>query len=84
MLKFRRCPHCGYDLRLLPADPADSATVCPECGCAWLIDDATLSQHLAGTTTFTEHTKTRKIILVAIATLLAVLALIGGIVAMRM
>jgi len=37
MLKFRRCPHCGYDLRLLLADPADGATVCPECGCAWLL-----------------------------------------------
>ena len=33
MLKHLRCPHCGYDLRLLPVDPADSATVCPECGC---------------------------------------------------
>ena len=35
MLKHRRCPHCGYDLRLLPIDPEDGATVCPECGCAW-------------------------------------------------
>ena len=35
MLENLRCPHCGYDLRLLPADPADGATVCPECGCAW-------------------------------------------------
>lgn len=35
MLQHRRCPHCGYDLRLLPTDPADGATVCPECGCAW-------------------------------------------------
>lgn len=35
MLEHLRCPHCGYDLRLLPADPADGATVCPECGCAW-------------------------------------------------
>ena len=40
MLKHRRCPHCGYDLRFLPPDPADRATVCPECGCAWLLDDA--------------------------------------------
>lgn len=37
MLKHRRCPHCGYDLRMLPVDPADDATVCPECGCAWLL-----------------------------------------------
>ncbi|MHC5008168.1 MAG: TFIIB-type zinc ribbon-containing protein [Planctomycetota bacterium] len=35
MLKHFRCPHCGYDLRGLPADPEDGATVCPECGCAW-------------------------------------------------
>jgi hypothetical protein len=40
MLEHRRCPKCGYDLRLLPADPADGATVCPECGCAWRIDTA--------------------------------------------
>lgn len=37
MLRRRRCPHCGYDLRLLPVDEADRATVCPECGCAWLL-----------------------------------------------
>jgi hypothetical protein len=35
MLAHCRCPHCGYDLRLLPTDPTDGATVCPECGCAW-------------------------------------------------
>ena len=35
MLKHGRCPHCGYDLRNLPADETDGATVCPECGCAW-------------------------------------------------
>jgi len=38
MLKYSRCPHCGYDLRLLPTDPADGATVCPECGCAWQLE----------------------------------------------
>ena len=38
MLKYLRCPHCGYDLRLLPTEPADYATVCPECGCAWKLD----------------------------------------------
>ncbi len=41
MLKYRRCPHCGYDLRMLPIDPSDGATVCPECGCAWrLVEEA--------------------------------------------
>ena len=39
MLQHRRCPHCGYDLRLLPVDPADGATVCPECGCAWRLNE---------------------------------------------
>ncbi len=28
----------GYDLRMLPSDPADRATVCPECGHAWKLD----------------------------------------------
>jgi hypothetical protein len=40
MLKHLRCPHCGYDLRSLPTDPADGLTVCPECGCAWRLDSA--------------------------------------------
>jgi hypothetical protein len=35
MLEHLRCPHCGYDLRMLPVDASDGATVCPECGCAW-------------------------------------------------
>jgi hypothetical protein len=35
MLEHRRCPHCGYDLHGLSVDPADGATLCPECGCAW-------------------------------------------------
>jgi hypothetical protein len=39
MLRHLRCPHCGYNLRLLPPDSADGATVCPECGCAWKLDD---------------------------------------------
>jgi hypothetical protein len=39
MLKYRRCLHCGYDLRLLPVDAVDGATVCPECGCAWRLAD---------------------------------------------
>ena len=40
MLKYLRCPHCGYDLRLLPTDPQDGTTVCPECGCAWSLDES--------------------------------------------
>lgn len=38
MLKHLRCPHCGYDIRGLPTDPMDGATVCPECGHAWNLD----------------------------------------------
>ncbi|MCK4873561.1 MAG: hypothetical protein KAS72_12620 [Phycisphaerales bacterium] len=41
MLKHLRCPHCGYDLQGLPADPRDSTTVCPECGCAWRLTEDT-------------------------------------------
>lgn len=40
MLEHLRCPHCGYDIRGLPSDPADGATVCPECGCAWRLENA--------------------------------------------
>jgi len=32
LLKYPRCPHCGYDIRVLPADAAHGATACPECG----------------------------------------------------
>jgi len=39
LLKHLICPHCGYSLRGLPVDPNDGATVCPECGCAWKLDD---------------------------------------------
>ncbi len=39
LLKHRLCPHCGYDLRDLPVDPDDGATICPECGCAWRLSE---------------------------------------------
>jgi hypothetical protein len=39
MLKHGRCPHCGYNLRHLPVEAADGATVCPECGCAWKLGE---------------------------------------------
>ncbi len=44
MLRHLRCPHCGYDIRGLPIDSSDGATVCPECGCAWKLD-ATEVEH---------------------------------------
>jgi len=37
MLEHQHCPHCGYDLRGLPVDSDDGATICPECGCAWML-----------------------------------------------
>ena len=43
MLRHRHCPHCGYDIRGLPADEPDGATVCPECGCAWMLDEPRLA-----------------------------------------
>lgn len=39
LLRHLRCSHCGYDIRGLPTDPEDGATVCPECGCAWRLDE---------------------------------------------
>jgi hypothetical protein len=44
MLKHRVCPHCGYGLSGVPADPTDAATICPECACAW---DLAATQDLA-------------------------------------
>lgn len=49
MLKHIRCPHCGYDLRMLQADPGDGATVCPECGCAWQLDETAESSVTSST-----------------------------------
>ena len=39
MLSHLRCPHCGYDIRGLAPAPEDCATVCPACGCAWILGD---------------------------------------------
>jgi hypothetical protein len=47
MLKHRRCPHCGYNLRGLPPCPEDNATVCPECGCAWRLDEPAVAGYSA-------------------------------------
>lgn len=37
LARWRRCAHCGYDLAGLAANPTDGATVCPECGAAWML-----------------------------------------------
>lgn len=39
MLRHRRCPHCGYGLDGLPVCADDGATVCPECACAWTLEE---------------------------------------------
>ncbi len=44
MLKHLRCPHCGYDIRGLPTDPGDGATICPECGSAWMPENSGAAQ----------------------------------------
>ena len=80
MLKYSLCPHCGYDLRLLPASPNDGATTCPECGCAWLIDDTEL---VSATGALTAGTQTQKKWLIIIALLLGLLAL-AGLLALKM
>ena len=50
MLAHRHCPHCGYDLRGLPADERDGATVCPECGCGWRVSDEATERRSDGAT----------------------------------
>ena len=47
LLRNRRCPHCGYHVCGLPVAPEDGATVCPECGCAWLLEDDAIAAGLA-------------------------------------
>lgn len=47
MLRHLRCPHCGYDLRLLPRDTTDRCTICPECGCAWSLNRGNTLVHEA-------------------------------------
>lgn len=47
LLKHRRCPQCGYSLIGLPVDPADGATVCPECAAAWRLDDPLIERRCA-------------------------------------
>lgn len=72
MLEHRRCPHCGYSLNGLPSDPADGATVCPECGCAWLLGSGEATDSGPATSA-----PAPKMILLFLALGLAVLASFG-------
>jgi hypothetical protein len=75
LLGHRRCPHCGYDLRGLPTDPSDNATICPECGCAWLIDDDRLTRVLASRAAFGRSSAWLIVIGLAVAALLFLMLL---------
>lgn len=77
VLQHRRCPHCGYDLRLLPSESQNGTTVCPECGCAWTMDAAVLAERLAATATPEASTDRQKKALVVIGLLLGAVALVG-------
>ena len=75
MLKHRRCPHCGYDIRGLPVVSEDRATICPECGCAWRLDDDEIAGRLAAASA--ELSARHKWLIAAIAVLLVALSLAG-------
>ena len=76
LLSHRRCPHCGYDLRHLPTDPSDDATVCPECGCAWAIDDDGLMRVLANQAAFGRRSAWLLVTGLAVAALLFLMLLL--------
>ncbi len=40
LLRQRRCPRCGYDLRELPVSDPDGCIICPECGGAWRLPES--------------------------------------------
>jgi hypothetical protein len=82
MLKCRRCPHCGYDLRRLPVDPTDEATVCPECGCAWRLDHPEIDHGLMAGTAREDRRRTTAV-LVGVALLLVLAAGFGVLLLLR-
>jgi len=84
MLKYRRCPHCGYNLRGLPVAPEDGATVCPECGSAWLLDDAALAERLTATASSSGPTAQASTLLLVSLLVLSALALGGAVLFMTM
>ena len=79
MLKHRRCPHCGYDLRGTPADPSDGARVCSECGCAWMLDDPAIIAE-ADSVAQALQMRRRRGILMLVLVGLTVLAVLGAVV----
>jgi len=81
MLRHHRCPHCGYNLHGLTADPGDGATVCPECGCAWRLDTAHLSD--GSSSPAAVHPKRSPALLIATMIGLLLFAILGAIMALR-
>ena len=82
MLKHRRCPHCGYDLRGSPTDPKDAATTCPECGCAWLLSEGVITNEAVATQQPIQAQHRKVIFAVVIA--LALAAMLGLLMFIRM
>jgi hypothetical protein len=80
MLKHRRCPHCGYDLRGTPP-AADGASVCSECGCAWLMSDEALASPGAAAARAAESRRRQLALLLALVGL-TVAAVLGMVVFM--
>jgi len=76
LLNHRRCPHCGYDLRGLPTTPSDNTTVCPECGCAWVIDDDRVKRALASRPTLAHRSVWLVVSGLAVAALLFLMLLL--------
>ncbi len=78
MLRRRRCPHCGYDLRASSIDSADGATICSECGCAWNIEAAMLDV-TSSSATMADRSKKTYVVLLLVLTGLAVLGILGAV-----
>lgn len=83
MLKHRRCPHCGYNLRGLPVAHEDGATVCPECGCAWRIDQTVLAGSASAGIVQAAPTVMQKRVMIVVLVLLIGSALVGLFLALR-
>ncbi len=77
LLKHRRCPHCGYSLQGLAVDPVDGATVCPECACAWKLDDPLIERMCAGSCGCALRNSRHRVMIIVLALLLAVLLGLG-------
>ena len=76
LLRYKRCPHCGYDLQGAAVDESDGATVCPECGCAWDLASAPAVAVQASTLAPAERSPVTKLVIAG--SLLLGLAVLGA------